>query len=195
MIYQFLPDRRSVPLNPLMSRSFWVKLKPSRCFLWEVVAVWSSGARKSWNCPILQISQNMMKLAILAALTNFVLPALFFELHHSNFRGSITIIIWTNKKNSKLQFFSHLVPSRIIKTLRVMRPPPPPNSYHRSNTPTVIGLNWDFFQRFAKQYYSTLMYCSDEEDETDEEDINEWTRCLAWIVTIDFVIRFIIFKL
>ena len=54
---------------------------------------------------------------------------------------------------------------------------------------------WEFFQRFAQQYYSTLMYSSDEEDETDKEDINEWTRGLAWSVTIDFVIRFIIFKL
>ena len=29
------------------------------------------------------------------------------------------------------------------------------------------------FKGFAQQYYSTLMYSSDEEDETDKEDINE----------------------
>ena len=79
--------------NSLMSRSFWVYLQPSRCFLWEVVVVWSSDARNSWKFPILQISQNMTKLAILATLTNFILPTSFFELYHSNFWGSITTII------------------------------------------------------------------------------------------------------
>ena len=40
----------------------------------------------------------MTKLAILAALTNFILPTSFFELPHSNFGGNITTIIYTYEK-------------------------------------------------------------------------------------------------
>ena len=92
--------------KPLMSRSFWVYLQPSRCFLWEVVVVWSSDARNSWKFPILQISQNMTKLAILATLTNFILPTSFFELYHSNFGGSITTIICAYRSFQTSIFFT-----------------------------------------------------------------------------------------
>ena len=74
--------------KPLMSRSFWVYLQPSRCFLWEVVVVWSSDARKSWKFPILQISQNMTKLEIYNDTISYqwwsFIPRLDFD-HNDNF--------------------------------------------------------------------------------------------------------------
>ena len=123
--------------KPLMSRSFWVYLQPSRCFLWEVVVVWSSDARNSWKFPILQISQNMTKLAILATLTNFILPTSFFELYHSNFGGSITTIICAYRSFQTSIFFTF---GALSHRQNITGPEDPPNSYRRSNTPTVIGL-------------------------------------------------------
>ena len=70
------------------------------------MALWSSDARNSLKYPILQISQNMTKIAILAALTNFILPTSFFDLHHSNFGDSITTIICTYRKFQTSIFFT-----------------------------------------------------------------------------------------
>ena len=110
--------------NPLMSLLFWVYLKSSRCFLWEVVAVWGWDARNSWKFVILQISQNMTKLAILTDLTSFILPTSVFELHHSNFGESIATIICAYIR-FQTWCFSLLVPSWIVKTLRFLKSPPP----------------------------------------------------------------------
>ena len=48
----------------------------------------------------------MTKLAILATLTNFILPTSFFELYHSNFGGSITTIICAYRSFQTSIFFT-----------------------------------------------------------------------------------------
>ena len=66
----------------------------------------------------------MTKLATLAALTNFIFLTQFFELHPSNFGGSITTIICAYR-NVKTSFFPLLVPFHIFKILQVLKTPPP----------------------------------------------------------------------
>ena len=74
----------------------------------------------------------MTKLAILATLTNFILPTSFFELYHSNFGGSITTIICAYRSFQTLNFFHFWCALASSKYYGY--------SYRRSNTPTVIGL-------------------------------------------------------
>ena len=87
----------------------------------------------------LQIYQNMTKLAILATLTNFILPISFFELYNSNFGGSIPTIICAYRSVQTSIFFTS---GALSHRQNIAGPEdPPPNSYRRSNTPTVIGLS------------------------------------------------------
>ena len=104
----------------------------------------------------------MTKLAILATLTNFILPTSFLS-YTTQIWGEVSHLSYVNIEVFKLQLFSLLGPSRIVKILRVLKTPP--HSYRRSNTPTVIGLkklntilnNQKSFQGFCYMPYFQLM--------------------------------------
>ena len=70
----------------------------------------------------------MTELAILAALTNFILPTSFLS-YMTQMLGEVSLLSYMHKEDSKLQFFFTF--GALSNRQNITGPEDPPNSYRR----------------------------------------------------------------